>query len=103
MVTDVRKALDRVAERAGFAKGSIRLQKLRHTYTAARIQSTDRGQPIALYTVARELGHQSTSMIENRYGHLHERPVDPEVVSFTTAEYQIALSDRLKALDTADR
>lgn len=103
MVTDVRKALDRIAVRAGFAKGAVRLHQLRHTYTAARIQTLDRGQPIALYTVARELGHQSTGMIENRYGHLHERPDDPNVVSFRVAEHRKVLVDRLATLQAEDK
>lgn len=73
MIRDVRKALDRIAIRAGFEAGQIRLHQLRHTYTAARIQTLDRGAPVAMYTVARELGHRSTTMIEDRYGHLHDR------------------------------
>jgi integrase len=48
----------------------LRTKILRHTYTAARLQTTDHGQPIALYTVARELGHQSTDMVEEVYAHL---------------------------------
>lgn len=70
MLGDVRKQLDRVGERAGFERGEVRLQKLRHTYTAARIQTTEHGAPVALFTVARELGHSSTRLIERRYGHL---------------------------------
>jgi integrase len=49
---------------------SLRTKILRHTYTAARLQTTDRGQPIALYTVARELGHQGADMVEEVYAHL---------------------------------
>ena len=33
----------------------------------------DRGRPVALYTVARELGHRSTNVIEDVYGHVHDR------------------------------
>ena len=45
MVVDVRKALDRIAARVGFETGAVRLHQLRHTYTAARIQTLDRACP----------------------------------------------------------
>lgn len=84
MVTDIRKMLDRIAVRAGLEAGAVRAHGLRHTYTAARIQTLDRGAPVSIYTVARELGHRSTSMIEDRYGHLHDRAAagGSEVVEF---------------------
>jgi integrase len=34
----------------------------RHTHCAARLQTLDRGAPVGPYTVARELGHDSTAM-----------------------------------------
>lgn len=88
MLVSVRKQLDKVAERAGFEKGEIRLHKLRHTYTAARIQTTEHGAPVALFTVARELGHSSTNLIERRYGHLlTNRKVRGEAVAFEVEDY----------------
>ena len=36
--------------------GEIRHRIFRHTYTAARLQTLDRGAPVSLYTVSRELG-----------------------------------------------
>jgi integrase len=48
----------------------LRSKMLRHTYCAARIQTTDNGKAISLYTVARELGHNKTKMVENVYAHL---------------------------------
>jgi integrase len=103
MIRDLRKQLDTIGERAGFPAGHVRLHMLRHTYTAARIQTLDRGAPIALYTVARELGHSSTGMIEARYGHLHDRAVlgGSEVVEFRVQAYQTILETRLAALSTA--
>jgi integrase len=73
---------------------------LRHTYTAARVQTLDRGAPVALYMVARELGHSSVEMIERVYGHLHDRAVlgGSEVVEFRTEQHQEALAERLEAL-----
>ncbi len=70
MLTDFRKTLDTIAARVGFQEGEVRLHAFRHSYIAARIQTLDRGAPVALYTVAREVGHKSTAMIEDRYGHL---------------------------------
>ena len=84
MIRDVRKALDHIGERAGFPKGYIRLHMPRHTYASQRVQTCDRGRPVALYTVARELGHKTTDMLEDRYLHLHDRTEEggTEVVEF---------------------
>jgi integrase len=100
MIRDLRKALDAIGKRAGFPEGHVRLHMLRHTYTAARIQTLDRGAPIALYSVARELGHSSTDMIEDRYGHLHDRAVlgGSEVVEYRVEHHRDAISERLGAL-----
>lgn len=70
MIRDVRKLLDAVGERSGFEHGSIRTKIFRHTYCAARLQTLDRGVPVAPFTVARELGHSGTAMVERVYGHL---------------------------------
>jgi integrase len=59
MVTDWRKVLHRVAERAGWKAGEIRTKRFRHTYCVARLQALDHGAPVSTYTVARELGHSS--------------------------------------------
>jgi integrase len=56
MLVDVRKLVDRVAIRAGWKAGEITTRVFRHTWTAARLQTLDRGAPVSLYTVARELG-----------------------------------------------
>jgi hypothetical protein len=46
----------------------LRSKAFRHTY--ARLQSLDRGAPVSIYTVARELGHGSSEMVERIYAHL---------------------------------
>jgi integrase len=56
-----------VAERE---PGEIRTKIFRHTYCAARLQTLDGGQPISVYTVARELGHGGDSLMKRVYGHL---------------------------------
>jgi integrase len=100
MITDLRRVLDTIGERAGFPEGHVRLHMLRHTYTAARIQTLDRGAPVALYSVARELGHSSTDMIEDRYGHLHDRATlgGSEVVEYRVEAHEEALRERIAAL-----
>jgi integrase len=100
MIRDMRKALDRISKRAGFPEGHVRLHMLRHTYTAARIQTLDRGAPVALYSVARELGHSSTDMIEDRYGHLHDRAVlgGSEVIEYRVEHHREKIGERVDAL-----
>jgi integrase len=103
MIRDLRKALDAIGKRAGFPEGHVRLHMLRHTYTAARIQTLDRGAPIALYSVARELGHSSTDMIEDRYGHLHDRAVlgGSEVIEYRVEHHHAKIGERVEALASA--
>ena len=36
-----------------------RLTKFRHTYATVRLQTTDGGKQISLWTVAKELGHKN--------------------------------------------
>ena len=57
------------------------------------------GQSVALYTVAREPGHRSPNMIEDRYGHLHDRTElgGKEVVEFRVEEHAERLNGRLEA------
>lgn len=82
MVTDVRRPLDIIAKRCGWAPGEIRTRIFRHTYTAARLQTLDRGAPVPTFTVSRELGHGGTSMVQRVYGHLGEVRHRAEVVEF---------------------
>ncbi len=72
MVEDWRKSLDAVAVRAGSKPGDIRSKQFHHTYATARLQTTDRGAPAAAWTVAKELSHSGTAMIEKTHGHLGE-------------------------------
>ena len=48
-----------------------RLTKFRHTYATARLQTTDNGKQISLWTVAKELGHKNVSRVKDTYA---ERP-----------------------------
>ena len=53
--------LERLAKRAGWKRGETRTRLFRHTYCAARLQTL---APVSIYTVARELGHQSYEMVK---------------------------------------
>ncbi len=79
---DLRDLLDRVAIRAGFPKGRIRARMLRVTYATARLQTLDRGAPVASWTVERELGHGSGKMLESVYGRLGALRHRSEVVEY---------------------
>lgn len=70
MVTDFRKLLDAIGTRAGWQPGEIRSKMFRHTYITTRLQTLDQGAPVSIWTVAREVGHKDTDMIERVYGHL---------------------------------
>ena len=69
MIKDLRGSLGAALEMAEIDKHTT-LHSLRHTYTAARLQTTDGGAPVSVYTVMRELGHSTLSLIEKTYGHL---------------------------------
>ena len=51
----IKMGLNRIAPRAGWKLGEIRIKALRHTYCAARLQTLN-GCPVSIYTVSRELG-----------------------------------------------
>lgn len=48
----------------------LRTKMLRHTWCAARLQTLDSGRPIAMYTVAKEAGHEGLKMLKKIYAHL---------------------------------
>jgi integrase len=68
MITDTRKILRAVAEEADLPTPSLTM--FRHTYATVRLQTTDGGKPVSVWTVARELGHKTIGRIEDTYGHL---------------------------------
>ena len=110
MLTDVRKLLDRVTARAGTLyvmdqgrkrkaeADEIRTKVFRHTHISARLQTVDNGAPVAAWTVAREVGHSSTAMIEKTYGHLGQARHRAEVVEYRVQQHAATLEDRLAAI-----
>ena len=100
MIRDLRKTLDAVGERAGFAAGEIRTKRLRHTFCAAALQVVDRGAPISPWTVAKWMGHGGRSLVDRVYGHLGDVRHRSEVVEYRVDQYREALHERLAALRT---
>ena len=82
MRKDMRKALDQIGKMAGLPTGYVRTKAFRHTYGSMRIQTVDAGEPVAIYTVSRELGHRDTKMVEQTYGHLLSTRHRRSVVSY---------------------
>lgn len=103
MLTNIRKALDSVGERVGWKRGEIRTRRFRTSYTAARLQTLDRGAPVAVWTVARELGHSSTALVERTYGKLGQVRHRSEVVEFRIEQHESRpeIRDKLRALNSA--
>lgn len=85
MITKVRAALDKLQKRAKVEKHLTPLT-FRHTYAATRIQTLDGDAPVALFTVARELGHRGVERIEDTYGHLQRRRSRLAEVRYTEAD-----------------
>ncbi|HET7599044.1 MAG TPA: site-specific integrase, partial [Gemmatimonadales bacterium] len=98
MVTDFRKALNRVTVPAGWGEGAITPKMFRHTYCAARLQTLDRGAPVSPYTVSREMGHGSQDMVERVYSHLGQVRHRSEVVEYRIEQHGEVLAERLERL-----
>ena len=96
---DIHRLLDRIAKRAGLPAGDLRSKAFRHTYCAARLQTLDRGAPVSIYTVARELGHGSDEMVKRIYAHLGDVRHRSEVVEYRVEQHLERLGDRLERLD----
>jgi integrase len=93
MLGSVDGSLDRIGKRAGI--GRARLQVFRHSYISARVQTLDGGQPISLFTVAREVGHSGIALIEQRYGHLVHVPIRSDVVEYRLDHYANRVVDQV--------
>lgn len=101
MVSDFRKALDIVAERAGWKAGEVRSKAFRHTYCAARLQTLDNGAPVSTFTVAREMGHGGLSLVNRVYGHLGDVRHRSTHVEYRVEQHKQKLAPRLQLMRTA--
>lgn len=97
MIHDLRRPLEAIAKRAGLDPAEIHIHAFRHTYTAARLQTLDHGAPIQTFTVARELGHTSTALVERIYGHVSGRRHRSEEVEYR-ADQHAELGERVRAI-----
>jgi integrase len=98
MLTDFRKVVNRVSVPAGWEAGAITSKMFRHSYASSRLQTVDRGAPVALWTVKQEMGHGSGDMIREVYGHLGSTRHRAEVVEYRVKQHGEAVKDRLRAL-----
>ena len=95
---ETRRLLDRIAQRIGWKRGEIRHRIFRHSCCAARLQTPDRGAPVSLYTVSRELGHGSEDLVRRVYPHLGTVRHRSEVVEFRGEQHFERLGDQLRRL-----
>lgn len=101
---DARKLVDRVATVAGWGRGTIRPRMFRHSYASARLQTLDRGEPVALWSVSKELGHGSEAMLKKHYGRLGTVRHRAEVVEFRVEQHRDArLKDGYTVQETMER
>jgi integrase len=98
LLDEPRKLLDAIALRAGWKPGEIRTKMFRHTYCAARLQTLDRGAPVSVFTVQRELGHTSDRLVARVYGHLGAVRHRSDVVEYRADQHRTIIGERLAAL-----
>jgi integrase len=98
VLVDVRKLIDRIAVRAGWKAGELGTRVFRHSFAAARLQTLNRGAPVGLYTVSRELGDGSEEMVRRVYAHLGTVRHRSEVAEFRVEQHLEAVKNRLGML-----
>ena len=99
-VTNIRRLVDELTLRIGY-EGRLTPRVLRHTYCAARLQTTTGGMPVPHLEVAREMGHEEADMVTRVYSHFSAglTPVRRKPhVEFFIEEYSEELEGRLRAL-----
>ena len=94
-MSDVRGAFQSIERWGGFPEGEITSKALRHTYCSARLQTLDRGEPVGLDTVRREMGHGDESLVRHIYGHLGTIRHRAPVVEYRVAQHLDLLGERL--------
>ena len=86
--------------RAGWPPRQTRLTPkiFRHTYASARLQTTDHGAPVSIFTVSRELGHGSEALVKRICGHLGTVRHRANVVEYRVQQHKRVLKEQLAAL-----
>ena len=98
MLTDFRKALDRVSVRAGWKAGEITPTMFRHTYCAARLATVDRGAPVSTYHVGRARPRRRLARAA-RVRAPRDGEARGEVVEYQVEAFRAELGERLTALE----
>jgi len=96
MLDNVDRSLDKIGNRARIERP--RLNTFRHSYISARVQTLDGGQPVALFTVAHEVGHANTRLIEERYGHLVHVAKRSDSVDFRLDHYADQVQEQVSLM-----
>jgi integrase len=96
MLDDLRGSLASAVAKAEVTGKRVTFITLRHTYASTRIQTLDRGEPVSVFTVAREMGHKGTNLIEDTYGHLQNDRNRSEAVEYREATV-VSLEERRAA------
>lgn len=102
-MVDPRTILADAAERAGWKPEDITSKMFRHSYCAARLQTLDRGAPVSVYTVGKELGHGGDALVKRVYGHLGEVRHRADVVEYRVEQHAAKLGDRLAKVTASER
>jgi integrase len=93
----MKKLLAEIALRTGL-QGELTPKVFRHTYCAARLQTTDNGHPVAMITVVEEMGHDSWEMVRDIYGHVGKVRRRADVVEYPLQPYMEELQHDLDKL-----
>jgi integrase len=99
-VGDLRKQLRGITALAGLVADSLTTKVFRHTYCSARLATLDRGEPVSVDTVRREMGHGDEGLVRRIYGHLGLIRHRAAAVEYRLAQHDEALGDRLTAFRT---
>ncbi len=86
MIHDIRNVMNELRKESGVANLPGGVTIFRHTYATARLQTTDNGKQISLWTVKNEMGHKTVSLIETTYGHPSSFRPRGEVVEYRVGE-----------------
>jgi len=82
----IRRVMAELEQRDQAIPKNVTPHTFRHTYTSVRVQTLDHGAPVSVFTVACELGHRDTGLIERVYGHLTKVPNRAETVEYVEAD-----------------
>lgn len=101
-VRSIKRLVGELALRIDY-DGTLTPKIFRHTYCAARLDTLENGEPVTHLKVARELGHKSTDMVEQIYGHVNAGLagfVRKPYMEFLLEDHEEELGDRVGKMRT---